>query len=413
MISKILNNKICAGCGLCQSIYGEHKISVELSNEGFYRPNVKQKLNKNEERLLSLVCPAVSVKKEKTKSPKKDFIWGEMFSTIICSSSDEEIRLEASSGGGISTLLVFLLNNKKVDAVIQIGASKEIPYLNEVKISTSRSEIIENANSRYAPSAPLKNILENIKEHNSYAIVGKPCDIAALRQYSNFNSEVKNKIKYYISFFCAGVPSLHATTDIINSMDLKIENIESVSYRKDGWPGFFKITDKAKRVFKLSYSLTWMKLLGPRVQFRCKLCADGIGHFADVVCADAWEDFDKSGFPTFKNAPGKSLLISRTEKGEELVQEALNQKDLIFYQSIADFREIDKMQPGQFFVERDNHYCQSNHKSSSHQHRINRTVEKHFEGKLITTQNAEGKFESSPIKSPFKRQIILLVSIML
>jgi hypothetical protein len=32
---------------------------------------------------------------------------------------------------------------------------------------------------------------------------------------------------------------------------------------------------------------------------------------------------------------------------------------------------------------------------------------------FANTPNAEGKFESSPIKSPFKRQIILLVSIML
>jgi coenzyme F420 hydrogenase subunit beta len=348
MITKILNNKLCAGCGLCQSIFEENKISVALDKEGFYRPVVNQKLNKAEEKLLSDVCPAVKVRKEKANSPKKDVVWGEIFSCFICSSSDNEIRSEASSGGGISAILVYLLKTKKVSAIIHIGASKEVPYLNEVKISTTRAEIIENANSRYAPSAPLQNILDNIKQYESYAFVGKPCDIAALRQYSIHNAEVKNKIKYYISFFCAGVPSLNATTDIISSMDLNIDDIKAVSYRKDGWPGFFKITDKANRVFKLSYSLTWMKLLGPRMQFRCKVCADGIGHLADVVCADAWEDFDKNGFPTFKNAPGKSLLISRTKIGEELVQEVLQHNDLVFYMDINNYRDMDKMQPGQF-----------------------------------------------------------------
>ena len=298
--------------------------------------------------MLSKFCPAIRVKKGKTISPKKDVVWGEIFSSFVCSSSDEDIRKEASSGGGISAILVHLLETKKVSAVIQIGASKEIPYLNEVKLSTTREEIIENANSRYAPSAPLQNILENIKQFESYAFVGKPCDIAALRQYAGYNSEVKNKIKYYISFFCAGVPSLNATTDIISSMDLDIGNVKAVAYRKDGWPGFFKVTDKENRVYKLSYSLTWMKLLGPRMQFRCKICADAIGHLADIVCADAWEDFDNKGFPTFKNAPGKSLLISRTEIGEELVQEVLKQKDLIFHKQITNYRKIDKMQPGQF-----------------------------------------------------------------
>lgn len=349
MISKILKNNICAGCGLCQSIYGIDKISVELNNEGFYRPVIKKNLIESENKLLSKVCPALVVRKNKTISPKRDKIWGEMFSCFVCSSTDFEIRNEASSGGGISALLYFLLKTKKVAAIIQIGASKEIPYLNEVKISTTRTEILENANSRYAPSAPLQNIIENIKKFDSYAFVGKPCDIAALRQYSTYNSEVRDKIKYYISFFCAGVPSSNATTDIIKSMDLKIEDISNVSYRKDGWPGFFKITSKSNQTYKLSYSLTWMKLLGPRVQFRCKVCADGIGHLADIVCADAWEDFDKNGFPTFKNAPGKSLLITRTECGEKLVQEAVQQKELTFYNDIGNFRDIDKMQPGQFF----------------------------------------------------------------
>lgn len=349
MISKILKNNICAGCGLCQSIYGKDKITLEINNEGFYRPVVKKELDIAENKLLSKVCPALIVKKSKTPTPKKDIIWGEMFSCFVGSSSDNEIRKEASSGGGISALLCYLVTNRKVDAIIHIGASKEFPYINEIKISTTREEIVENANSRYSPSAPLQHILENIKQYESYAFVGKPCDVAALRQYSEHNSEIRSKIKYYISFFCAGVPSLKATTDIITAMDLNIKDIAGVSYRKDGWPGFFKITDKSNRIYKLAYSLTWMKLLGPRVQFRCKICADGIGHLADVVCADAWEDFDKSGFPTFKNAPGKSLVISRTETGEKLVQEALQQKELTYYNDISNYRDIDKMQPGQFF----------------------------------------------------------------
>jgi len=348
MIAQILKNNLCAGCGLCQSIYGVEKISVELDSQGFYRPKEIQKLDKKEEVILSKVCPAVIVKKAKTTSPKKDVIWGEMFSCFVGSSLDEEIRREASSGGGISSILVYLLESKKVNAIIHIGASKEFPYLNEVKVSTNRSEVIENANSRYSPSAPLKDILNNLKVYDSYAFVGKPCDIAALRQYSTYNDDVKNKVKYYISFFCAGVPSQNATLDIISSMDLNIENIKSLSYRKEGWPGFFRITDKSNRNYKLSYAMTWMKLLGPRVQFRCKVCADGIGHLADIVCADGWEDFDRSGFPTFKNAPGKSLVISRTEIGENLVQEVLNQKNLTHYRDIKNFRELDQMQPGQF-----------------------------------------------------------------
>src|SRR5690606_33976344 len=119
-----------------------------------------------------------------------------------------------------------------------------------------------------------------------------------------------------ISFFCAGVPSVNATTDIVKSMALDMEDVEKIDYRKDGWPGYFRVTHSNGIRYKLSYSLTWMNLLGPKVQFRCKVCPDGIGHFADIVCADGWDSFNESGFPTFKDAPGKSIIISRTQTGE-------------------------------------------------------------------------------------------------
>jgi coenzyme F420 hydrogenase subunit beta len=347
MINKILRTNLCAGCGLCQNIV--KNTSVLLNEQGFYRPNGNiQKLTKEEVNILSKSCPAVIVKKDKNRAIINDSLWGDIFSCIVGYSSDEIIRSEASSGGAISAFLVYLLESKKVDAVLHIGVSEKQPHINELKISTSRQDVISNSNSRYSPSAPLIDILNNIKDFNNYAFVGKPCDVAALRQYSQFNTEIKSKIKYYIAFFCAGVPSVNATKDIVNAMDIELNDVKQLYYRKDGWPGFFKIVDKKGNVNKLSYSLTWMKLLSPKIQFRCKVCADGIGHLSDIVCADAWESFDNKGFPTFKNAPGKSLIISRTIEGESLLQELLINDYLIEERKITNFREIDKMQPGQW-----------------------------------------------------------------
>jgi len=347
MIGKIIHNNTCAGCGLCQSILSNTKVTID--DNGFYRPNIGiEKLSLKENKILSESCPALIVKGDKNSAPINDYLWGDMFSCIIGSSKDNVIRSEASSGGAISSILIFLLESKKVDAVLHIGVSQTQPHINELKISTTRQEIINNSNSRYSPSAPLIDIIENIKGYQKYAFVGKPCDIAALRQYSKFNTDVKNKIKYYISFFCAGVPSLNATVDIVTAMDLEMSDVKNLYYRKDGWPGYFKIIDHNNNVHKLSYSVTWLNLLGPRIQFRCKVCADGIGHLSDIVCADAWENFDNRGFPTFKNAPGKSLVISRTQNGENLLQEVLSQNNLVLHRNILNFREIDKMQPGQW-----------------------------------------------------------------
>jgi coenzyme F420 hydrogenase subunit beta len=72
----------------------------------------------------------------------------------------------------------------------------------------------------------------------------------------------------------------------------------------------------------MSYADSWGGILSRHVQFRCKICADGVGGLADVVCADAW-DCDEAGYPRFAEAEGVSLLLSRTEKGEALGAAAL------------------------------------------------------------------------------------------
>lgn len=347
MIEKVLKNNLCTGCGLCKSIFPKGKILIEISEEGFYRPKIVTRLTKNEEILFKKVCPGRIVTKERVKTPLSDSVWGEMFSCKIGSSTSELVRKEASSGGAISAILIHLIENKKVSAVVHIGPSEALPYLNELKVSTSVAQIIESANSRYSPSCPLENIIDIVDKYEKVAFVGKPCDIAALRRYAEHNINIKSKILYYIAFFCAGVPSFKATKNIVEAMDIDMNNVSSIDYRKEGWPGYFRVIDKTGQKFKLSYSLTWMKLLGPTMQFRCKLCVDGIGHLADIVCGDAWDNFDKTGFPTFKNAPGKSLIITRTPQGEQLIEQLINQKEIKIFTEIKNFRDIDRMQPGQ------------------------------------------------------------------
>ena len=49
----------------------------------------------------------------------------------------------------------------------------------------------------------------------------------------------------------------------------------------------------------MSYHNSWGKILSRHVQHRCKICADGTGNPADLVCADAWHA-DDEGYPLFE-----------------------------------------------------------------------------------------------------------------
>ena len=74
---------------------------------------------------------------------------------------------------------------------------------------------------------------------------------------------------------------------------------------------------------RMSYPDSWGGILPKHVQFRCKICPDGTGGLADLVCADAWE-CDARGYPIFDEAPGVSLLLARTAAGRALLDAAVS-----------------------------------------------------------------------------------------
>jgi coenzyme F420 hydrogenase subunit beta len=94
----------------------------------------------------------------------------------------------------------------------------------------------------------------------------------------------------------------------------------------------------------MSYRDSWGGILSKHVQFRCKICADGVGDAADIVCADAWHG-DEQGYPTFSEAEGRSLILSRTKLGEEVLQSAIDAREISVQP--LDISEIPGMQPGQ------------------------------------------------------------------
>ena len=346
ILNRIVKNDLCAGCGLCQTICGK-KVVMEYNNKGHFRPFTNYGISKEEELLLKKCCPALIIHKDKSlRTLNCDPFWGDYFSCYIGSSKSEEIVNNASSGGVISSILIYLIENKLVDYAIHIGADSNNPFNNVIKISSTAKDVMENANSRYAPTAPLINIIDMIESNKKYVFVGKPCDVAALRQFSFYNEKIAFHVKYYISFFCFGVPSINQTKKLVSNFGVKEEDVETLYYRKDGWPGSFKITTKNGEEFKIPYS-EYMHFLFSDIQMRCKICPEGIGESADITCGDGWNEFDVSGYPSFKNSRGKSIIITKTDIGNNLISEIIQNNFLNIHSEINNLREIDKVQPGQ------------------------------------------------------------------
>jgi coenzyme F420 hydrogenase subunit beta len=192
----------------------------------------------------------------------------------------------------------------------------------------------------------LVNILQLlVKEGGRAAFVGKPCDVAALRQLATIDSSVREHVVYYLSFFCAGVPSQYGTMQILDTFGISAEDVEEFQYRGRGWPGNTTAKCKDGRSFEMDYATSWGTILNRHLQFRCKICPDGIGEFADISCADAW--YSEDGYPDFKEKEGRSLIITRTRQGEDLVNQAMSSRTI--EADGVDIADITKMQPYQVY----------------------------------------------------------------
>jgi len=333
---------LCAGCGLCQSLFGSDRVEIHLDKDGFLRPLVYDSLSAEESVLLTSVCPGLNVKHF---SLDKDYdpVWGPIQSIYRAAATDKEVRKLGSSGGVLSALQIYLLESGKVDFVVGTSVATSDPLGTQINICYTRADVINGAGSRYAPSAPLKEILTILELPGRCAFVGKPCDVAALRRLGQHDSRVAEKIPYLLSFLCAGIPSQQGTLKILKEMGVGVDDVSAFRYRGNGWPGFTNVTLKDGTSRSMRYEESWGNILSNYVQWRCKLCPDGTGEFADITCADAWH-LKNDGTPDFTEHEGESFSIIRSELGYKLFNDCVKSNYIL----VLDKSDIFELQAVQF-----------------------------------------------------------------
>ncbi|NWG71454.1 MAG: Coenzyme F420 hydrogenase/dehydrogenase, beta subunit C-terminal domain [Parvularculaceae bacterium] len=340
-LARVEAARSCTGCGACAALAPE-KFALSLSDDGFHRPRQTAPLDDNEEAAFAAVCPGRGMSQPRAEGEDDPF-WGPVVGLWKGAATDPELRRNASSGGALSALLMHLLHTGQVAHVVQTGAG-DIPYGNGTVVSRDAASVFEAAGSRYAPSSPVAGIDSHLAKGEPFAFVGKPCDVAALRAMARRDPRIDRLVPYMISFFCAGVPSLKGAEAVLQRMGCRPEDVASFRYRGEGWPGPARAVLKDGSVRTLTYEQSWGDILSKHLQFRCKICPDGTGGAADVVCADAWE-CDDEGYPLFEEREGVSLVLARTTRGAALVA-AAQAADAI-EMSTARVADIAAMQPGQ------------------------------------------------------------------
>ena len=339
-VKDILKYDLCLGCGLCEAV-SAGRTKMVLCTDGFYKPDVFA-LNDKEDKEIFSLCPGINIDNTDCKS---NSIWGKTLLAINAWSSDDKIRHDSSSGGITSALAIYLLESGIVNGILQVRVQDGSYLYNRLYISRSRADVLKCNSSRYAPTLVFSDIINMLDSNPDevYAFIGKPCDIAGLKNLITKYPQYKKRIKYYLSIFCAGMPSYNATKRALATFKKKEEPV-SLRYRGDGWPGYFKATYKDGSSEQMTYNDSWGKILGKDLCFRCKICPDGIGMLADISSGDSWNT--KNGYPDLTEADGKNFCFVRTTSGKELIQ---NAKDAGYIQiEELDVSEVRKIQAYQY-----------------------------------------------------------------
>lgn len=341
-IESVVTRGYCTGCGLCAAHFGEARVKMAMVSTGYLRPQLYGQLDAVEATEFLRFCPGISLDLH-NQGVETHVIWGPIASCSTGWSTDEEIRYRGSSGGAISAVLVALLETGEADFVVHVGADENHPFRNKVRISRNRADVLRGAGSRYSPSAPLEVLDEVLTQPGQFAFVGKPCDAAGLRSYIATRPQIAGRVVAILSFMCAGIPSERGSEEIVRKMGGDPGKVVAFSYRGNGWPGMATARMSDGRQLEMDYATSWGTILNRHLQFRCKICPDGTGEFADLVCADAW--YGKDGYPDFEEKAGRSLILARTPRGQALLQAAVTSRRL--EQKACPVDDISLMQPYQ------------------------------------------------------------------
>ena len=344
-LSDVPDWRLCLGCGACAYFRPDDVQLRDFPAEGI-RPVVTGSVERANEALA--VCPAVQTDFGAVTggaSPARlgdaafQEDWGQVLEVWEGHAADPDIRFKGSSGGALTALAAYCLEHGGMTGVLHTGRHPDDPLRNQTRLSRTRPELMAAAGSRYSPASVCDGLALVEQAPAPCAVIGKPGEIAALANARKLRPQLDAKVGVTMSFFCAETPPTGGTVALLDKMGVPPESVADLRYRGFGWPGHFAPTRRgdAEPCAKMTYAESWAFLQKFR-PWSVHLWPDGSGELADISCGDPWYEQ-----PDGKN-PGFSLVVVRTERGREILRQAMAAGYLTL--TLAEPWKLARSQPG-------------------------------------------------------------------
>lgn len=320
-ITRAVERRLCTGCGACAGAFPAAISMLDDPREG-RRPVVSQTAEGQAAAHAAAALCAGTGADFSALAGQDGF--GPVLAAWSAHAADPDIRHRGSSGGAVTALALFALEQGLVKGVAHIAARPDDPRLNAAVISHDRAGLMRGAGSRYAQASPAEALGPIAAGLVPVAFIGKPCDVATMAKAKARDPALAVKLPLSIAIFCAGAPNLVATDRLLDRLGVPKEaTLLDLRYRGMGWPGLMQARYRDAAGVEhdspgIPYATGWGQILQSERRWRCRICTDHTGAFADISVGDPWHTP-----PEGETDAGHSLVVARTPAGLRLVQAAI------------------------------------------------------------------------------------------
>lgn len=320
-ITRAVQRNLCTGCGACA---GAFPTAIRMADDPVNgrRPVVAPSpAGREAAQKAATLCAG-------TGADFSNHAGADGFGPVLAAwsahAADPEIRHRGSSGGAVTALALFALEQGLVQGIAHIAARPDDPRLNAAVISHDRAGLMRGAGSRYAQASPAEALGQIAAGNTPVAFIGKPCDVASVHKAKAADPSLAAKLPLSIAIFCAGAPNLVATDRLLDRLGVpKDATLLDLRYRGHGWPGLMQARYRDAAGVEhdspgIPYATGWGQILQSERRWRCRICTDHTGAFADISVGDPWHTP-----PEGETDAGRSLVVARTPAGLRLVQAAI------------------------------------------------------------------------------------------
>jgi coenzyme F420 hydrogenase subunit beta len=312
---EVIDAGLCTRCGSCVGVCPEQAVRFE-DPLGECLPVLSGECCQSGWCYIS--CPGKTVlwpelNQQVFGGPADNHLLGQYQSLAVGFAADSQVRQNGASGGVVSALSLYLLENRLVDGVISLVDSPQEPYRAIPHIIRNRSEVLAAAQSRYSIS-PVNTIFQELSVlEGSYAFVGLPCQVHSLRKLQAEGYSAAQRIRYVIGTYCGNILHFDSVRSFLARSGVRdLSRVTSLKYRAGDWPGKMQVCLDDGKVFELEKFYA-NYLIPFYIMKRCLLCTDLSNEFADISVGDGWSPaYDERG-------KGWSMVIGRTLAGAALL----------------------------------------------------------------------------------------------